>query len=63
MCTADHHFWIVYKGEIYNYVEVRRVLELLGHSFGSHSDTEVILSAYRQCGGVWMKRFNIQVDG
>jgi asparagine synthase (glutamine-hydrolysing) len=58
MCTADRHFWIVYHGEIYNYVELRRELELLGHSFGSHSDTEVILSAYRQWGEQCLERFN-----
>lgn len=58
MCTADRHFWIVYNGEIYNYVELRRELELLGHSFGSHSDTEVILSAYRQWGEQCLERFN-----
>jgi asparagine synthase (glutamine-hydrolysing) len=58
MCTADRHYWIVYNGEIYNYVELRRELELLGHSFGSHSDTEVILSAYRQWGEQCLARFN-----
>ena len=58
MCTADQHVWIVYNGEIYNYVELRTELELLGHSFGSHSDTEVILSAYRQWGEQCLDRFN-----
>ena len=58
MCTADRHYWIVYNGEIYNYVELRTELELLGHSFGSHSDTEVILSAYRQWGEQCLDRFN-----
>src|SRR5262249_52499377 len=57
MCTADRNFWIVYNGEIYNYVELRRELERLGHSFGSHSDTEVILSAYRQWGEQCLERF------
>jgi asparagine synthase (glutamine-hydrolysing) len=58
MCTADRHYWIVYNGEIYNYVELRTELELLGHSFGSHSDTEVILAAYRQWGEQCLDRFN-----
>ncbi|HEX6532891.1 MAG TPA: asparagine synthase (glutamine-hydrolyzing) [Nitrospira sp.] len=58
MCTADGRFWIVYNGEIYNYVELRTELELLGHSFSSHSDTEVILSAYRQWGEQCLERFN-----
>ena len=58
MCTADRHYWIVYNGEIYNYVELRTELELLGHSFSSDSDTEIILSAYRQWGEQCLDRFN-----
>jgi len=41
---------IVFNGEIYRHLEVRRVLEGLGHTFTSRSDTEVILRAYLQWG-------------
>lgn len=41
---------IVFNGEIYNHRELRAELESLGHSFFSHSDTEVLLKAYRQWG-------------
>lgn len=58
MCTSDGRFWIVYNGEIYNYIELRQELELLGHSFVSHSDTEVILAAYREWGDQCLLRFN-----
>lgn len=38
--------WIVFNGEIYNFREIRRKLELKGYSFRSRCDTEVLLSAY-----------------
>jgi asparagine synthase (glutamine-hydrolysing) len=40
--------WIAYNGEIYNYIELRKELGL--HNFRTHSDTEVILQAYRKWG-------------
>ena len=42
--------WIVFNGEIYNYRELRSELKSAGNSFQSHSDTEVILAAYRTWG-------------
>jgi asparagine synthase (glutamine-hydrolysing) len=52
--------WIVFNGEIYNYVELRTELASLGHSFRTHSDTEVIVTAYRQWGDDAFSRFNGQ---
>ncbi len=37
---------ITYNGEIYNYQELRKSLQLIGYHFSSNSDTEVILAAY-----------------
>lgn len=37
---------IVYNGEIYNYLEIKKELENLGHSFQTKSDTEVLLCSY-----------------
>jgi asparagine synthase (glutamine-hydrolysing) len=58
MCDREQHYWITYNGEIYNHVELRKELEALGHTFFSHSDTEVILAAYREWGESCQSRFD-----
>ena len=58
MSGAEGHAWIVYNGEIYNHVELRCELQKLNHSFVSHSDTEVILAAYKQWGRECLPRLN-----
>ncbi|MGV3625182.1 MAG: asparagine synthase (glutamine-hydrolyzing) [Archangium sp.] len=50
MFTSDGQLCVVFNGEIYNFLELRRELETLGHTFRSQSDTEVILAAWRQWG-------------
>lgn len=50
MFSADRNQVIVFNGEIYNYRELRKELEHLGHRFHTQSDTEVLLAAYRQWG-------------
>jgi asparagine synthase (glutamine-hydrolysing) len=57
MSYADERFWIVYNGELYNHIELRKELESLGHSFRTRSDTEVILAAYAQWGAGCVNRF------
>ena len=52
------HLHVVFNGEIYNHVELRAELEGLGHSFESHSDTDVLLAAYAQWGEQAWARFN-----
>jgi asparagine synthase (glutamine-hydrolysing) len=49
---------VIYNGEIYNFVEIRRELEALGCAFRSKCDTEVILHAYAQWGTECVRRFN-----
>jgi len=58
MCNAPGTHWIVFNGEIYNYIELREELKNLGHTFISQSDTEVILASYMQWGTECVKRFN-----
>lgn len=48
--NRDSTAWIVFNGEIYNYLELRQQLEKLGHSFYTNSDTEAIIHAYDQYG-------------
>ncbi len=49
---------IVFNGEIYNCSELRRRLELIGFSFKSHSDTEVVVASYLESGIDCVRDFN-----
>ena len=50
MSSDDGKAFIVFNGEIYNFIELRNELTELGQRFHSSSDTEVLLAAYRQWG-------------
>lgn len=50
MTTGDGRLTIIFNGEIYNYLELRRELIAKGHPIRSYSDTEVLLYAYREWG-------------
>lgn len=50
MPSADGKCWIIYNGEIYNYLELREELTRQGFQFRTGTDTEVILAAYQHWG-------------
>jgi asparagine synthase (glutamine-hydrolysing) len=58
MHDASGELCIVFNGEIYNFADLRRELAAMGHAFRSHSDTEVILVAYRAWGTDCLSRLN-----
>jgi asparagine synthase (glutamine-hydrolysing) len=50
MSNEDGTIWIVFNGEIYNFLSLRPALEERGHRFRSQTDTEVILHLYEELG-------------
>ena len=57
MASADGRCHVMLNGEIYNYRDIRSLLEQEGHAFNSGSDTEVVLQAYLRWGVSAVERF------
>ena len=58
MFNPDTNNHVVFNGEIYNFIELRKELEECGYHFRSNCDTEVLLNAYEQWGEDCVKHFN-----
>src|SRR5579884_1335453 len=56
--SDDGALQLVYNGELYNYLELRKELRAKGHRFRSETDTEVLLAGYREWGPRCVARFN-----
>jgi len=48
--NEDKRIWIVFNGEIYNFMELRKLLKERGHSFYTRTDTETIVHLYEEYG-------------
>ncbi len=58
--NEDGSVQVVFNGEIFNYVELRRDLERRGHRFYTHTDTEVIVHLYEEHGEAFVDALNGQ---
>lgn len=60
MDNENGSVWVSFNGEIFNFVELREVLQKLGHRFRTRSDTEVIVHSYEQYGDEFVRYLNGQ---
>jgi asparagine synthase (glutamine-hydrolysing) len=60
LSTQDGKYWIVFNGEIFNYIELKTDLTRLGYTFRTESDTEVLLLSYLEYGSDCLNRLNGQ---
>src|SRR5438132_7894935 len=58
MCDVQARLWLVFNGEIYNWVELKAELQAAGETFESKCDSEVIIAAYRLWGEDCLARMN-----
>jgi len=58
MWDGTNRYCLSYNGEIYNYAELRKELQALGHSFRTTSDSEVLIESFKQWGIDCVLRFN-----
>lgn len=56
ICNEDESLWLTFNGEIYNYIELRKELQAMGHQFRSQTDSEVLLHGYEAWGPAMLQR-------
>lgn len=60
LSNSDDSLWIVFNGEIFNYIELKEDLLAKNHKFKTHSDTEVIVHLYEEYGPEFITKLNGQ---
>jgi asparagine synthase (glutamine-hydrolysing) len=58
MANEDETIWLVFNGEIYNFLALRPWLEAKGHRFRSRTDSETIIHQYEESGPACVEQFN-----
>ncbi|MFN3995908.1 MAG: asparagine synthase (glutamine-hydrolyzing), partial [bacterium] len=58
MSDMNNKIWIIFNGEIYNYLELRDLLEKKGYKFRTNTDTEVIINSYLEWGYDCVQNFD-----
>jgi len=58
MISEDGFLTLILNGEIFNFIEIKNELKDKGHIFISNTDTEVVLTAYKQWGLEMLNKFN-----
>jgi len=58
--NEDQSVWVIFNGEIFNYIELREDLQKKGHRFYTKTDTEVIVHLYEEYGNNFVSHLNGQ---
>ncbi|MCJ8502110.1 asparagine synthase (glutamine-hydrolyzing) [Desulfatitalea alkaliphila] len=58
--NEDGTLWIIYNGEVFNYIELKPDLLAKGHRFTTDTDTEVLLHLYEEYGPACLEKINGQ---